>query len=831
MQSLRICWRRCHIIQRIALRFPCWQNGSSSARRTIKSSPPARARRQHDDYDDTEDDDFKVNYFEQDDPSPNAKRRRIDPSERDEEDEELEAGLKVLEEGLEDTEIPDQMSMDQARQLFSEEQLEKIAAIKEESPIGGIGDILPHQISTDRMMPRQSLLYLDKLNEALDEANLNTSIEKVGSTLWRWYNRSKSNVPDLVKIVPKAGWDLLWATQSTGVGKGSSRLSHLKTLAEDKESAGWELSREEQYALLEGKFFEGDRLGALKQWESRQRTEDWSNPEFLEMGLRMYARFGEPVKAEQLLDKCSGVNTTSNPRLAIPVLRSYSKLGGTENSVKAWTLYQRMREKLGSHITMTDFDVVSLSFLADGHKDFALAVFRDMMLCGQPEDQESKGLYEQAMRHISYYMQGGNGQQVTSFSLDAVKYLPRRFQNKYFYASWLRKLISEGNVNAAAQVVELMYERGVRPDARPINGLINAWFRQGVAHGRQRGEEMAWAMIQERIDFAKQRRSQKSAQPIPQVSVHVSDENIHIPTFVQRPVPLATVETFGILGQHYISRGMFDHVRYLRNLLASAELQMNSFFMNHLLYVEQRTHGYEGVWTRYELMSRYVRPDMQTWACLWESAKRLIDRRRSQFVEGFPPPRDMFRQMMLWMRDLRGQERVIAQDEMNMYIYHDIIRSFCLASDLEGSIIVMQAVKTTFGVYPDERTVRVLLMQVARLSQGKARPNTARRRGRSLVVRNREALETPGMTEALKVFNIIREGRLKEYENNGYQFETLEASQQSEENYRVCLTFLYTIVRRRLGDRFKDNGFVMEAMDQMGVEQFDIDEAMDLIEG
>ena len=824
MVPLKICWRHGRLAQH-ALRQPSrWQSARYVPVRPLWTSPQVWARRPHRDLDD---EDGEVNFFEQDDPSPNAKRRRVNPQPEQDENEELESKLKELEDALgTDTRIPSEISQEEMRQVFSEDERREIAAIADR---GLPEDVSAHQISTDRTMPRQSLLHLEQLNQALDEASLNPDTEKARSNVWRWYVRSKPNVPGFLKIIPKAGWELLWATQAGNFPSNSSRATHLKILAEDKSSAGWNLSQIERYALLEGKFLDGDQKRALTEWESQLETDDGSNPEFLEMGLRMYAHSGAPKRAEELLEQCMGMDSSANPRLAIPVLRSYSHLGGADSLLRAWTLYQQMRERLGSQISMADFNVVSLGFLADGHKDFALATFRDMMLCGQPNDEESKSLYNQAMGRISHFMTGGNSEQINHFSLDAVKYLPRRFQNKYFYASWLRKLISEGNVNEAAQVIELMYERGVRPDARHMNGLVNAWFRQGGPHGRQMGEELAWAMIQDRIDFAKRRRLSGSTQAAQSPSVYDNNGDIHIPTFVRRPVTSATVETFGILAQHYLNRGMFGHIRHLRNLLVSAEIQMSAFFMNQLLYAEQRTRGYESVWGRFELMNRVVKPDMQTWACVWGSMKRLVDRSRSQFVEGFPPPREMFRRMMAWTHDLTGKERAIAQDEFDIDTYQDIIRCFCLASDLEGSLIVMHAIKTCFNVYPEETIVKMLLMQVARLSEGKAKAKVRRRRPQSLVVRGREALENETMTQALKVFALVRDGRLKEYEENGHQFEDLEVEQQAEENHRVCLTFLYTIVRRRLGDRFKDNGFINDAMDAMDVERFDIDEVMDLV--
>ena len=819
-----VCWRTWQPVRhayRINLRpRPCLR----PQKRLIQTSNLLWARKGSKRTIDLKDDDFKVNYFEQD--SPSAEPRPVERRDRaaESEEEEIESRLREVEEGLEQDEIPTEMSMDEAREIFSESDLQKIL---EERDTDMPDAIFEHQISTNKVLPRHSLLHLHKLNETLDEASLNSSNEITRARMWRWYERSKLNVPGLLEIIPKPAWDLIWASQATNSPSNPSRTNRLRIIAQDKVSAGWNLSQEEQLAHLEGLFLSGEEEVALREWEKQTEDKLSELPEFLEMGLRMYSHHGSPEKAEKIMERCFQQDSTADPRLIVPVLRAYSRAGSPENVEKAWEMYQQLRDRLSSDMSMADFDNISLGFLADGHKDFALATFRDMMLCGQPAGAKSLKTYTGAMSRLGRFMSGGNSVQVNTFSLEAIKYLPRKFQNKFFYGSWLRKLISEGHINAAAQVVELMYERGVSPDARHMNGLINARFREGNNYSEGQAQGLAWAMIQERIDFAVQRRNVRvSGPPARPGSVHDHDKDIHVPTFARRPVPRATIETFCILANHYVYRGMYGHIRHLRNLLASAEIQMNSFFMNHVLFADQRNRGIESVWGRFEAASRIVKPDIQTWIFLWECMKKLVDQNRSQYVEGFPPPRYIFKRMMQWFESLHGQERTVAIEEISIHMYHDIVRCFCLASDLEGSFVAMHAVKQCFNVFPHQTTVKMLLMQVALLNPKKNKPNARIRRTLAQARKNQQAMQSEGMTEALQLMELVRQQRRQQYaETDHVEF---DAAIEAEENHRVCLTFLYTVIRRRLGQKFKDDGSIHNAAEEMGVERFDVDALMDL---
>ncbi|KAL8669658.1 MAG: hypothetical protein Q9224_007724, partial [Gallowayella concinna] len=332
---------------------------------------------------------------------------------------------------------------------------------------------------------------------------------------------------------------------------------------------------------------------AVTQWEAEQHVLS-SNEDLREsywtLGVRMLVSQGEPQQAQEiaytLLDDHGGKSTS----ILVPIIEAWNQLGKSSAYQKAWALYISFRERSGDSARMEDYDTVSMSFLKVGKKELGLAVFKDMMLARQDSNVDSTVLYKKALGIVGNLQSSSvSSSQLNNVSLEAMTVLPRTFQNKFFYGSWIKKLLGMGEVDAAAAVVELMYERGTRPDPKHVNGIIGAWLRSGTAADRTKAETMAWAMIQERMNFAWRRRAQaRKGDDAPKTSIGEGEDGVYIPSSIQRIVPQATIETFSILLLYFLRRQKYAQVRHLRNLLEPAEIRPNSYFMNHLLYAELR---------------------------------------------------------------------------------------------------------------------------------------------------------------------------------------------------------------------------------------------------
>ena len=192
-----------------------------------------------------------------------------------------------------------------------------------------------------------------------------------------------------------------------------------------------------------------------------------------------------------------------------------------------------------------------------------------------------------------------------------------------------------------------------------------------------RRERSIWPgpMVHERLEFAWRRRCARRGKDIPpKPSIYETEDGMRIPRFLRRQVPSATIETFSILLQHYLRRGMLGYARHLRNLLSAAEIPMNSYIVNHLMYADLRNHNYDGVWEKFKYHRQTISPDMESYICLWECAKARVDRLRDVTVGKFPRPRELFADMVEWLGTLDHRSHTQATQRFTMETYRQVIR-------------------------------------------------------------------------------------------------------------------------------------------------------------
>lgn len=768
-------------------------------------------------------DQLKVNYFEQDaENEPSRRAAEIDADRAQIDD--LKGRIAELENELKQFKMPKSMPSYMVQKILSTYPTPSNETDSLEDDLNEL-EIFAHKIRPKEKVPREAQIYLDRLNACLDNASLAPNDDTARKELWRWYERSKANVAGLPYWIPDAGWQLLWTSQAAVTLSNADRTTHLHKLAQDMLSAGKSLTEAQRFAHIEGLFHGEKRDEALTKWEESFAAETPNSVEFLELGIRMFSYTGNSTRAVEVLDELFSKHADHDPRIIHPIIATCINLATPADIETAWALYSRLREHLGTNMTLVDFDAVSLGFLRANRKEHALAVFRDMMLCGDKVSKD-ESLYQSAMKHIGRVLSMTNNvKEVNDISLDTLDYLPRRFQNKFFYASWLKRLIGMAELDAAGQVIELMYERGISPDARHMNGLIGAWIREGNVTAREHAIDIAWTMVQKRVDVVHSRRMNKStSSPDPKKRSVREADGLEIPRFVDRPVPTANIETFSILVQHYLRRGMFDHVKHLRNLLVDAAIPMNSYFMNHLLFAELRNRSHKEVWARFEVMSKTVVPDMETFTILWECMKFHVDIAVNKDLRGYPTPRQLFARMMTWFNSLPLQARNTAIRDLDLDNYHDIVRSFTLSRDLEGAFVAMHTIEQLFQLYPDVRTVRVLLLQIARLTMRKPRSAAEAASG------TRKAENGKALKQTTEILDILTLSRRENLSAIGYEFDYLTPREQAQENHRALLQLLFTIMARRQNRSLAiTTPAINKAAAEMGVELFDVEDSMSLV--
>ncbi|RDW81777.1 pentatricopeptide repeat protein [Aspergillus mulundensis] len=547
--------------------------------------------------------------------------------------------------------------------------------------------------------------YIDRFNRSLERYAINESNDKASHELWKWYRGCRQIVPRFVNAIPEEAMTLLWSSQT-------SHAARIQVLAEDVLSAGRSLPTGHILSYIKSLHQLGKTKAALDQWEIHQaglsqQKEDLEA--YWKLGVQLFTAEGNPQRAQDIALAFMTNANSQQARVLIPIITAWGRQSGREAEFKLWALYLQLKAMLRHEMTMKDYDQISIGLLKGGKLNLAIAVFKDMMVTGKDSANDSTTLYTAALGLAGNLQASAvSEKEVNRVSLSTLTVLPRRYENRFFYASWLKKLIGMGEVDSAASVIELMYERGVRPDPKHLNGLIAGWLREGSAPARDRAEHLGWSMIKQRIDRDSQADETELAPP------GTRRPGARIPQFMQRPMPAATIETFSILLLHYTRRGEDEAIEHLVNSLTRTRIQPNSYFMNHLLYAELRKQNINALWNKFRALSSSVQPDLETYACLWDCGKVQYDRSRTAYLSDFPTARALYAEMITWFFKLSTRAQTTTQEDFSKDLYDQIIRCFCLSKDLPGTLVALSSLRLTFGFHPDEATARLIILSIAR---------------------------------------------------------------------------------------------------------------------
>ena len=652
--------------------------------------------------------------------------------------------------------------------------------------------------------------YVDRFNDCLKQFVVNKSNESLRQQLWKWYRRCKLSAgPNFVRSIPDEAVVLLWESQAQGESTKSTRAARLRTLFSD--AAAVDRPQPTSYipTYIESLHDDGETSEALDLWEAWQGTLESEDLEaYWKLGVRLFAADGNPQRAQDIALAFLSSSQSREPRFLIPVITAWGREPGPNAGAKAWALYLQLKTHLGLDMTMADYDSISIGFLKARRPNLALAVFKDMMVTGQNPAIDSTALYKAALGLAgSLQASSISEEEVNKISLSALTMLPSRFQNRFFYAKWMKKLIGMGEIDSAALVVELMYDMGVRPDGKHLNGIIAGWLREGSPSSREKMERLGWSMIHKRIDTVSSTPCRSSK---PRETIRGK---------LDRRVPPASIETFCILLLQYTRRSDDDMVQHLVRCLDEARIKPNSYFMNHLLYAELRKQDIWTLWGKFEKMSRVVEPDLQTFACLWDCGKVQYDSSRFASFEGFPSARGLHSRMIQWYSRLSERHKATAQEEFSKELYDQIIRCFCLSKDLPGTLVALHSMKTLFHFFPDEATARLLIIQVARMAG--IPEGTSIRRLRRLK-------STPGSKENIarvhRLLEVLSEEKAAILEDNGLDIEHLDPHEKKQCQLEIMSDMLRVMLSRTSRHMEED---IANAASQMSVLRTDLGSALD----
>ncbi|EEP76635.1 predicted protein [Uncinocarpus reesii 1704] len=669
-------------------------------------------------------------------------------------------------------------------------------------------------------VPDTQQASIARFNQTLNALRSNPSFPQ-RQDAWRSYRRCKEALPFFLDMIPEEGLQMLWRSQVPHSHEESSRLLHWETLGDDILSSGRDLGATQWLEYLGLLRQNGKSEKALSLWEGRAQDIRQCSPEdiekYLKLGIQIHVALNKPERARDIAMAYFAADTSRDPRVLIPVITSWAQKSTQKAKEEAWTLYLQVKTMLGPDINMQDYDSISTGLLKAGQVELAMAVFKDMMLTGQQSSSESMCLFKANLGLYDHlHASSISASDVNKVSLAALTILPRKFQNKFFYASWIKKLIGMNEVDAAASVVELMYERGVKPDSKHLNGIIGAWLRAGSPSARDKAEQLGWAMIQKRIDWICQN---KSSEP----SIHDMERHINIPKHMQRPVPAANIETFSILLLHYTRRDREDMVNHLTECLNKAQIKPNTFFMNHLLYRELRKQNISGVWTRYNEMTSTIKPDLETFACLYDCGKIQYDRTRFNFDAKFPPARSLYKEMIQWFNNTTAHEQKKTKQAFSKELYDQIVRCFCLSLDPQGALVALRSMKQIFGFSPDLDTTRILIFLLVRLAPAQPGISKPRRRRIASTPRAKENFE-----QISQLLAAVKDRKVAVMSRQGLELDELGEEEKKTFQVELLCDLLRLVMGRIKGNAEKTEKSIQAAAEEMGVSEVDLGVLSDL---
>jgi len=652
-------------------------------------------------------------------------------------------------------------------------------------------DFLPKLEIKWELPPRQNT-YLRTLNSSIRNVTVHMGDILQRRKLWHAYTRCKAFLPPFTHLIPDTAWAILWKTLLIGsLQEDPHWTKRLLRISSDMEEAGKQLAPNQIMLQIEALRDTGRLEEAIAKWQDLGKIVEHDRRGIVHyelVGVRLFTSQNNLDKAEEIASQYLNHGGVRDSRIFIPMLRTWIERGDEIGMKHAWVLYLRLRSQLGQDITMDDYENVYLSFLDSGQAELALAVFKDLMLTGQQTGQSSMELYQKYFEAFDKAKSStATVREMNEVSLTGLIVLPRRLQNKYFYASWMKKLIGMGRPDSAASVIKLMYKRGANPDSRHLNGIVAAWLRTGKDTDKAKAEKIAWAMVQERINFVANR---PSGSPHSQEYVYAHGPRSEpLPPDLRLPIARANIETFSMLLQYYGRRSRHDDVERLQKALATAEIPPNSYWMNHLLYIELRRGKPRDAWNTYHNMHQTTPSDLETYNCLWNCGKELLNSMRYS-QDDFPSPRKLMHEMMSWYFSRGENEREYIRADFSEELYTQIIRCLSHTTDLPGIVVAMYALRDEFGRYPNDVDARVISAQVARMIH-----RTPGQGGAA----NRQRHRRNSMARANHVFQMAQKRRTEVLVECGYDdLDHLTEEIQREERLFIAVDFARSIFQGRV---------------------------------
>jgi hypothetical protein len=574
-----------------------------------------------------------------------------------------------------------------------------------------------------------------KLNHLLKLVHLSSDQDiSLRAPLWRAYKMAKHADSTLLSRISDLSWDILWTMQSIESSNNRNRKEHMEELYRDMRSVKKLPRAMHGVQFLEKLFLSGEENLALKIWEeghslSPEEMRQEHKPEHLEMGAKLYALAGHPDQARNIMDELFHFYPDWNTSVMMAVFRAHTSSDSEKHHDTANNIYIMMKERMGATAMLEDYDAWLVGFMEARHLRYAKQVLQDMVKDGYLATSGTTERVGELLKRLHMlYRLGTDISSMTSIALDAISVLPSAYHG-HLFGDWMKSAVVQKAPEAAAQILDVMFKRGYKPETFHFNMLLKALIRTKEDTNVLKAENIGWRMIDEaRIAHKKELKLDITAEQLSNRQHHHSQlGNQTTPN-----LPSANITTFALIMQHHAKSLQWEHVDYLSRRLKETSIIPNATIMNVLIDNKCRQGAYAEAWSIYTRLTSPsdnsdtgVFPNGATFRFLWKTLRLALGDHATRDDPDLPSPRELLKETVEWWNLCRSRydadrfkQGLAAADHGAITAL--IMHCFSYTQDVAGSLVALHVLRQKFDIFPTNRVADILTRQMAWVDQSHA---------------------------------------------------------------------------------------------------------------
>jgi hypothetical protein len=546
--------------------------------------------------------------------------------------------------------------------------------------------------------------------------------EKSDSTLrvhlWRAYALAKEFAPDILDTLPDRAWKVLWKSQSFEFHHHRDRRAHLVELYRDMIATGRTPTLDQKFNYLFSLCLIGKREEALTGWQEEYDRAKKPQEKLFQAGWMLHSYCNNLDRAREIMEELYFLYPAADVLHMETVFRDHTRSAESRHHDLAHEMYLRMKDLLGDKITIQHYDNFLMGFLEARHLPYAKQVFEEMVNDRLLASEYTKDHVEQVLRRLSHIFRLGTDiAEATNIAIHAITVLPPPYHS-HLFGEWMKLAVVRNAPEAAAQILDMMFDRGYEPETFHFNLLLKALFRTENKMHKSKAENIGWHMVQEA----------REAQP---KKVHFASAGVSIcakeafrpilPLTLVRRVPSADVNTLAILMRHHSSLSQWEHVEYLERKMPELGLHPNADIMTVLMDSDCRRGQYNEVWKTYVSFtngSNGVFPNGASLRCLWLTLKLNLSIPKRRKNSTLPSPRKLLAETLRWWelvrrrpdadQFLQGVSGATRESLSKLVMY-----SFSHVKDLPGQLVAMHALRRNMDLLLPYEAGKIIASQIA----------------------------------------------------------------------------------------------------------------------